>query len=34
MTQGVMVTPEGGYVIAQPDSCVLFIISIIPAANA
>lgn len=21
LAQGVMVTPEGGYVIAQPDSC-------------
>ena len=22
LTQGVMVTPEGGYVVAQPDLCV------------
>lgn len=25
LTQGVMVTPEGGYVVAQPDLQVLFL---------
>jgi hypothetical protein len=24
LSQGIMVTPEGGYVVAQPDMCAVF----------
>lgn len=34
LAQGVMVTPEGGYVVAQPDSSVISLLIIISIINS